>query len=487
MTSTSVHDSAGAEAAAPRRDLSRRWSARRWCALGFVGVLVSFGCAAGAYSAQSRAFATGDEVAHADYAVRVYHGELPVFEDGQRFTPPVHVPSMQTSAQHPPLYYLLAAPLVGPFADRGEWREADAAGRALSVVLGAGCLLAMAWAAAVLVTRRRALWALATPALVAPFLPFIAVSASIYNDTLAILAGAIAVGVAIRVLQRGLSSRLLVAAMAIGSAGMLARASFFLTLAALVGAVGLAPLLHGPGSWRRRLLRGVGAGAAVLAAVAVTSGWFYLRNVRLTGNLLGGHADYAVRVLNRSTSTISQVLTSEPFWTVHLDLLPFRTGQLSEVVVRIVFGGLVALALVAGAVALVRRRPRIHLPSVAIAVVLVSQVLGTIAFRANHVAAGGGNHFRYLLTMLLPVALLLAAGALAWRYWGGVVAGAVVLVEWWLFFGAFDLTPVVAGEATVNGVPAIVVLALYGGVVVGAVVQAVSFVLAGVAYRRSSR
>jgi len=65
-----------------------------------------------------------DETGHFDYAYQVWHGRLPVFEDGVSVKPPfASIPPVQWTAQHPPLFYVIEAPFIGPFVDQRTRRR----------------------------------------------------------------------------------------------------------------------------------------------------------------------------------------------------------------------------------------------------------------------------------------------------------------------------------------------------------------------------
>jgi hypothetical protein len=64
-----------------------------------------------AVAAVNPPLSTADETSHLDYAVQVWNGHLPVFEQGAVFKPPPTgvVSRVQLEAQHPPLFYALVA------------------------------------------------------------------------------------------------------------------------------------------------------------------------------------------------------------------------------------------------------------------------------------------------------------------------------------------------------------------------------------------
>jgi len=454
------------------RTSSRRERCRAF-GVGILGVLVSLACGALLFAAVSPALSSADEGVHLDYAWQVSQGRLPVYEDGPEIHVPreVRLPNVQWAAQHPPLFYLIEAQFVrGPLADR-NWRLATAVGRSLTIFFALLCVPALAWAAGQAVTRRRALWALATAAVAAPIEPFVGVSGAVYNDTLAVLAIVLALGVAMSVLRRGLSWARLAAATTLAVAGMSTRASFAATLAILLAAIVAAAAIHGRQRIAARLLVGAGAAAGVLAVTAAAIGWFYLRNVRLTGNWIGVRPDLAVERLGRSRHSVLEVLTMPDFWQAYRRLL-FEGPAGSPL--RWVGPALLVLLSVTALIGAVAHRPwrRAGVVNTAVAAVLVTQAVGVVVTQALYVAQAGGNAPRYLLPSLLPIALVLAAGALAWPRLRAYALVAVVAICWLLLVDRLRPFRYFPGGATANGVPAGILAIMVAGIAVGVLLQA---------------
>jgi hypothetical protein len=142
---------------------------RRFHRIGVGGLVLAIVGAATAFAALSKALYTSDETAHMDYAYQVWLGRLPVFQHGLLFRPPgANVPPVQWEAQHPPLFYLITAPVVGPLINGGHWLSAVLAGRACCVVVAAACIVALSWAGSLVSQGNRLSWAIAVPAVVSP-------------------------------------------------------------------------------------------------------------------------------------------------------------------------------------------------------------------------------------------------------------------------------------------------------------------------------
>ena len=360
---------------------------------------------------------TGDETAHLDYAYQVWTGHLPVFEDGLVLAPEAgSVPPVQWAAQHPPLYYLVLAPVVGPLVEGGHVFAAVYAARGLNV-LGAGLLvLVAAWAA------RRAFPAspLLAPvtALVVGTTAWVArVGGSGYNDVFAALLTTWLLGLAAGAVRSGLTwpraaGLVVVSALCLGT-----RLHTMVMVGVLVAAVLAGVLLRTAGlpGVRGATARGdaVRAAAVVLgvpAAVAATSGWFYLRNVALTGSVTGGHPDWAAENLDRVVRPVPEVLADAGVWTRLLAV--FGHDRLPDAAVVLL---LLVVPATLAAVAGVRTARNTRLPAAGRADVLLlvtggTAVAATLAMQLVYTAGGGSPHPRYLLPVIGILAMLVAQG-----------------------------------------------------------------------------
>ncbi|MGW8432091.1 hypothetical protein ACWGJ9_13460 [Curtobacterium citreum] len=367
----------------------------------------------------ARAFTTGplgsaDEPAHLDYALQVWHGHLPQFADGLRYRAPFGAqPPVQWVAQHPPLFYLLVAPVVGPAWDAGHLVLAVLLGRMVSVVLSGGLVLAAGWAASRAFPGARRLPS--SVAVVTALTGIVVVQGgSVYNDSLYAVLCALAGGVAASAIRRGVGPGLLVAGALVAAAGMSTRLSFGIWLAAVVVAFALARGVR-LGRLRGLLARGVVAVVPLVVAGAA-SVWFYLRNRRLTGTFSGRPTTWEGHV-PRERRTDVQVVADPDFWrgifgAFRGALDPLTATPWLLLLVPVLLG---VLALV---LRLVVRRPRpergeLLRTGLVVAMFAVVTVLFTVA-EVRYVAGGGGTINRYVLTVQLPIALLVAAGLSAW-------------------------------------------------------------------------
>lgn len=256
-------------------------------------------------------FNSGDEAAHFDYAVTVWHGHLPVFERGLTIDSPFGIlPPVQWVAQHPPLFYAILAPFVGPLWDSGHLYAAVLAGRAVNAVLAGLTVLAAGWAARRVLPGRPATAAVAA-VVVSLTSMFLLVGGAVYNDLPNVGFGALAIGVGATAIRRGLSTGLVVLGAVVTAGGMLSRLSFAVFVAAVLVAFVCA---RGGGRWNGLVGK---AGAVLVAAAApvLAAGWFFLRNRELTGNVAGSHPAWAATHLHRSQHGFVETVTDPGFWS----------------------------------------------------------------------------------------------------------------------------------------------------------------------------
>lgn len=255
---------------------------------------------------------SGDEAAHLDYAIDVWHGRLPYFYDGLTIEPPFGArPPVQWVAQHPPLFYVVLAPFVGPLWDAGQPYAAVLAGRSANAGFAFATVLAVGWAARRVVPRRPAAAAVAA-VIVSLTSMFLLVGGAIYNDLPNTALGALAVGIGASALRSGLSTRLVVAGTVVATLGMLTRLTFVVFVLAVVVAFLLA-------RWRRSGFwsdwRGhVVAAVAVVVAPVAASGWFWLRNIRLMGTIVGNDVAWGEEHLHRVQRTPLEIIGDPGWW-----------------------------------------------------------------------------------------------------------------------------------------------------------------------------
>lgn len=428
---------------------------------------------------------SGDEPAHLDYVITVWHGHLPVFENGLTYKAPfgVVVP-VQWVSQHPPLYYVLLAPVLGPLWDSGHALVAVMAGRFASALLIACSVPAAAWGAWRAFPGNRRL-----PGAVAVLTALCGIviqqGSSIYNDALYYPLIVLAFAIAGAALRSGVGPKLLVAAVLVAAAGMSTRLSFGLWLVALVVALLLARDVR---LWRLRglLARVVAAVLPVVAAVAA-SGWFYVRNKQLSGNYSGRHADWGLQSFGRVERPVPVVAHDPFFWRGIFGVYRGVVDPLSWSTWLLLLVPLL-LAVLVGVSALVFRRTRTAaagtprsveratirdarrdrlstLLIVAMSVVVTALLVYT---ELDYVSGGGGANTRYGMTVLPVIVLAMAAGLTGWRRASGVLVLLWIALAMQPYLSLVDLsvTGIVPHAASVVRLTfAVSVVALVGCVI----------------------
>lgn len=371
---------------------------------------------------------SGDEPAHFDYAVSVWHLQLPVFEDGIRHPAPFGVTTpVQWVSQHPPLYYALLAPLVGPLHDGGLPLAAVMAGRSMSALMAGGVVLAAAWAAWRCFPGHRRLPG-AVAIVTAGNGMLVQQGASIYNDVLFVLLVVLACGIAGAAIRSGTGPGLATAAALVGAAGMSTRLSFALWLAALVVATLCARRVQ-LGRLRGVAARVVAATVPLGAAVAA-SGWFWAHNVATAGNVSGRRADWGIENMDRVVRPHTEVALDGDFWTGLWGVYRGTTAPTDPVQwVLLLLPMLVAAAI--GIVLWSRRRPETpgarhpgRRPTALVVVMFATVTVLLTAVEVDYVHGGGAPITRYALTVLPVISIAVAAGLTGVRRASGVLVAA---------------------------------------------------------------
>jgi hypothetical protein len=258
--------------------------------------------------------------------------------------------------------------------------------------------------------------ALTATALTAVMPAFVNVSALVHNDALAFLAAGGLLHAAFRILVDGLSRGPLIAAAIWASVACLTRFASLLVLAPALLAVFVAPLLHEQGGAARRLWRGALACGAILGAVVLTSGWFYLRNYWLYGDLTGGKELFEILHRRARKPAIYYVFSFEQWLTLH-DHLWARLAAGKVMKGATVYVGrcfsLIALVGFAKAIFDARRHLRRSLwrdpRAVALAISLLSFLCVTLPIFEFY-SRGGGITARYFFPVLWVPMTILAVG-----------------------------------------------------------------------------
>jgi hypothetical protein len=336
-------------------------------------------------------------------------------------------------ANHPPLHYVLTAPLIwlAELTDRPDGgllhlRLANVMFGAVGVALT--YLLATELAGGV---RRIGLAAAAIAALVPQ--AHIVFSQAL-NDGLGFVAGTAIVWAGVRCLRRGVGRReltILAVAVAVGAG---ARSATMVLGVAVVGWVAAAQLVGRDGDVAHRARRAVLVMAAGLLPAAVVFGWFYVRNAVLHGDI--GASDHLLRLFRRRRrGSVLAMVTRGEMWVGRFQLLLSPSTLYRRVPPGLTVTPIVAAIGFVAAVVTARtgdrddhRRPGvISRPAVGLIAVAVAVIALTVA---QHVSGGGNAYTRYFFPALGVLTSVVAIGLdrVVARILPAVL---VALMGWW--------------------------------------------------------
>lgn len=257
-------------------------------------------------------FYSFDETLEIDYVYQITQGHLPSFFDGPEFNP-LHLQypyDVQWRYQHPPLFYLIQAPVFMVFDTlhhpiRGIW-----AMRGIEAILGICVIFASSWAARRIIGRSNAVTAL-VPLIVASNRCFPSV---VFNYTLASLWTILLIGMAaslIRTRPQDFATKQLLAWVIIVMLAPLTRTSTI----PIMCLCGLMVIVHLVASHCRALRTWLGFVIAPLILAILGSAWFYIRLYRLSGSFTGSQPEWSSKHLGRNTSlSLWQALTDKNFY-----------------------------------------------------------------------------------------------------------------------------------------------------------------------------
>lgn len=359
-----------------------------------------------------------DERAHLGYSLSLAQGQLPTIESklptavfGRARGVRAHV----WVANHPPLFYGLAAPFTQRGLSVAGLPGAVTYGRWVSLVLAAIGLV-FVHACARLLSNGDARFALFATLVAASFPSLVQISSLVHNDGLAFLVAAAGLHSAMVLVMKGYTPRRVAAVAIWSSLAMLTR----FTSVAVVGAMGLIAccglLLTSGEPLRRRLLRSVTTGTLMVASVCITSGWFYLRNLRLYGDITGGAVLFEKFGRSPRGSAFKHAMNVDNWTEIYRDLwtrfgggvrIP---GFISDVAWLLLFTACIGLSFRAYNVIRQRPLPTWFTLRTVCAVGLAAAVFASLAAMFAFYSRGGKLHARYLLPVLWVVAMAMAWG-----------------------------------------------------------------------------
>jgi hypothetical protein len=367
-----------------------------------------------------------DEAAHAAYAMALLDGDLPTI-DTPMIDDPARFPQVSATlanrddahrdvwtANHPPLYYAMSAPLL---AVADSWHQPGAGLLGMRLLNGLGMALSVVLVGLIareLVPGRPAVALLAT-VLATACGTALALGGQIFNDGPGNAAASLTLLAAARMLTCGPSrGRIVVAAIA-GTAAVGFRAPGMVAVALCAAAAGYAVLSRpGPRSVRR-WLAATGAAAIAGGVPALCFGWFYLRNIRLYGDL--GATRALLEKFDREPRATSLVeVAFDPDAYVRqfrgLFLRAVNPPELSPAPVALLALALLGLLLTALPTARTQRRWTLG-PGLTLAWVMLLTHAVLIEYSIWSFFVDGGNrHVRYAFPILPLLLTLVAVGLL---------------------------------------------------------------------------
>jgi 4-amino-4-deoxy-L-arabinose transferase-like glycosyltransferase len=377
-----------------------------WTA-GLIANLITCAGVCAGYGLSSPLYGSKDEVAHVDHAYQLWHGTLISIGDPMRM-PQIwgYTLPFDWTGQHPPLFYLLLAPVVGPLTDAGHLLAAGMAARGIALVITCLVVAAVMWTTRQIVPSRPEVSVAA--GLVAALSPALTrLGGVVFNDNLFVLWATLLVGQTVWLLRNGPRPRGLVLFGLYAAAALGTRLPGVVFIGLCATTLGLVWLFGPRRDWTGILRLGV----AVLLAVAVNA-WFYLRNFRATGNWSGMQTDLVGKpgspLHEREVRPVLDVAADPDIWRQLL--IPPALQQ------HVIIGAVLTIApLVLGLVVGVRAfsRSRREPVRVATALLLLALTAVIVGIQLNYAAGGGGAYWRYLIPLTVVTSLLTALGLAA--------------------------------------------------------------------------
>lgn len=495
---------------------SRAWL--RWFGrveiVGLVAVVVAFVGMASVHAFQQPPFAPPDETAHLGYAHEVADFRLPEIDRAPRVPEEAVLWQAERDsaraerylgvwvANHPPLNYVVTAPLIwlAEATDRADGgllylRLANVAMAAVGIVFTYALASELAGG-----SRRIGLLA---AAVVAAVPQGHGVFSQGLNDGMAFAAGTAVIWAGVRCITRGTARRELVVLAAAATVAAGTRAATMLLAVAIVGCVGLWQLISGPSPGRERAVAALAVWLAALVPMAVVFGWFYVRNVHLYGDV--GASDYLLRRFNRRRrGSVAAMMTRGHMWVNLYQRLttPATLGRTVPPGLSI-SAGVIGIGVL---VAAVTGRPgvaddtddpgertafRAALGLCAVAVLVIAVTV------AQHVSGGGNSYPRYLFPVLGVLAAVAVIGLDRLVPYLAPLALAVALGWWAILNLPVDVDPTRIRRPRDDGPAPALLQVLPAGdgwrvtagvlVAVGTIAAAASLVASAVAAARERR
>lgn len=463
--------------------------------LGIYGVLITVICGSSFFAISLPKKGSADSQHHLDYAWQVYKKRLPKFKKGLRAPAlPNKAKNIHFAAQHPPLYYALNAPFIGPSLDKGLFGQAVMTARKINIVFALLCTIAFAWGGWILGGKRRALYAISVPSVATSLPLFVRVAGDIMNDILSLLWVTLALILASLIIKRGLQKKYIVGLLAVNILGIATRASFITTLLLTSLSIVIGAALHKKHR-SRQYIRGIVIAIAIVLVSLASSSWFYLRNYKMSGSFIRSEANHTIASIQKRTyKTIPMILQSPDFKYGLIGGLygrPFYGwASLANVPINHIASFVVFVVISSSALIWTIRNRwwqklnqkdkyvvglfLIHIISIYMQLILYSRGYGAL-------------NSRYLLPIWLPFNIMLVTGLLVWPKLRGLPVVVFTATSWfaiivsmmWLYAVKLGLSSSSPWQALLsgierNGISLAYVPLLCFGLVVGMSLQAVA-------------
>lgn len=364
----------------------------------------------------------GDTRQHVDYIWRLSNGDIPKWYDKIQY--PAFKEDrvkFQSASANPPLFYMIHAPFVGPLLNSGHWQVAILVGRVINIVIGIGCILALAWGSWLVGGKHRELLAVAVPALVVMFYRFTRLNQDYALDALLLLLSTLSLITCIKIIQRGLNRRYMAALTLLSVLGMATKAPYLVFLVTNILTLMYVATDSAKHISKKHVLRAITLVSVLLFAVVVSIGWFYyFWNYKTNGGWFH--------------SSPPGYTGGRPYQSLTTILLNGKIIQLlyAEYSRNILLSVALSATAVAGyytlTVSEVRRYFRNHQARAVIALLLLA-FIGTVLTQVKFATGYGAINFRYLIPALFPIGLFMAYGLLQFKNLRGIgVSLAAVLL-----------------------------------------------------------
>ena len=366
----------------------------------------------------------GDAPYHADYVYQLYNGKLPDWNEGIQYpafkekieSPETGYPGdyKHIASPHPPLFYAIQAPFMGPLLNAGEWEKALAVGRTINVVLGMILGALMAYAAWLFGGKYRDKLAIMVPLFGLLTSVFIYLGNRFMNDIPVIIFATLTMILVYHIYKNGLSLRKVLLFAVILALGMLSKATFVTVLIP-------AYLLMAYVVYRDRIKskkRMVLYLAIPVVIVILMSGWFYARNFLESGDVTrtGSQEWVADR---KEPKAIGDVLTDSSFYALFYK--SFTSPELSTVLTTAIVVSLLYIYSDHK-----RKYKNLILRNKPLFIMFAGIASLLILAQIKHAVPYGSYGLRYLMPFIFPAAFISAFALIKipvlGKYWGVIVA-----------------------------------------------------------------